>query len=254
MSAQRHTDAWRWLFLLTAAEAAAAAICLLRMPLESSGISVARLASFLTLAAFLVVSLAFVWRQPAWISRPVNGGAVASNAIMAVALAAGLFLLRYMDPERLWPYFERLGVLLAFLLIASLQLLLVLLISRYGLHSRALLDMKPLIRPVCVATGILLCALLIVGLTRLGLTPDSAYWGEPGVPILGWQLALALLGGLAVALGSRYFGRSPLGNVAIGGGDLGGRSRDLAECAQRGAPEQLLRPDSPSQRPTLSQF
>jgi hypothetical protein len=215
MSAQRHRDRWRWLLLLTAVEATAAAIGLLRMPLESSGLSIARLAGVLTLATFVVVSIAFLRRPPAWTRGPVEEYAITSTAIVSVALGAGLFLLRYLDPERLWPYFERLGVLLGFLLVASLQVLLVLLISHYGLHSRAIRDMKPLIRPVCVATGILLCLLLFVSLTRIGLTPDSAYWGEPGVPILGWQLAMALLGGLAVALSWRYFRRSPGGDIAI---------------------------------------
>ena len=37
---------------------------------------------------------------------------------------------------------------------------------------------------------------LIISLTRLGLTPDPAYWGEPGVPMPGWGFILALVGGL----------------------------------------------------------
>jgi hypothetical protein len=30
------------------------------------------------------------------------------------------------------------------------------------------------------------------------LTADPAYWGEPGVPVMGWQLSLAILSGVAV--------------------------------------------------------
>ncbi len=34
-----------------------------------------------------------------------------------------------------------------------------------------------------------------ISLTKLGVTPDPAYWGEPGVPIQGWQLGIALIFG-----------------------------------------------------------
>jgi hypothetical protein len=54
--------------------------------------------------------------------------------------------------------------------------------------------------PALVAIAILLSVLILTSITRLGITPDPAYWGEPGVPILGWQLALAICAGLAVLL------------------------------------------------------
>jgi hypothetical protein len=209
MSAQRQKDAWRWLFLFTALEAVAASVALLRMPLESSGISVARLTSLLILGVFLLGSVVFAWRPPAWLRGPAHGFAIAFMTVITLALAAGLFLLRYVDPERLLPYFERVGVLLGFILVACLQTLVVLLVSRFGVDLRRLQNMKAVIGPACWATGILLGVLLTVCLTRLGLTPDGAYWAETGVPILGWQLILALLGGLAVALSSRFLRRLP---------------------------------------------
>jgi hypothetical protein len=218
MSAQRHRQAWRWLFLLISLEAIATAVGLLRMPLESSGISIARLASALALAASVLVGATFAVQPPGWTRGPGSGYAVAFLGVISIALAVGLFLLRYLDPDRLGPYFERLGFMLAFLLAASLQALLVLLFNRYGVHSGAIHDTRQLIKPAFVATGALLCALLVVSVTRIGLTPDSAYWGETGVPILGWQLALALLGGLAVVLSSRFFRQSPAIDIVIAAG------------------------------------
>jgi hypothetical protein len=44
----------------------------------------------------------------------------------------------------------------------------------------------------------LLIVFLLIFFTRLGLTPDPAYWSEPGVPILGWGFAIALIGGMFV--------------------------------------------------------
>jgi 4-amino-4-deoxy-L-arabinose transferase-like glycosyltransferase len=39
-----------------------------------------------------------------------------------------------------------------------------------------------------------------VALTRIGLTPDRAYWGEPGVPVMAWQFGLVLVFGAILFL------------------------------------------------------
>jgi hypothetical protein len=42
--------------------------------------------------------------------------------------------------------------------------------------------------------------LLFISLTKLGITKDTAYWGEPGVPILGWQFVLSILLGATILI------------------------------------------------------
>ena len=59
---------------------------------------------------------------------------------------------------------------------------------------------KPLWLAAGVAFMILLAVIAFIAVTRIGLLPDSAYWGEPGVPVLGWQLGLALLCGACLFL------------------------------------------------------
>ncbi len=89
----------------------------------------------------------------------------------------------------------RLSPLLWYLLVLSLQLFFYLLFLSRGLHPEVLEASKSVIASALVAFGLLLLLLLVIAFTRLGLTPDPAYWGEPGVPILGWGFLLALLGG-----------------------------------------------------------
>ncbi len=57
---------------------------------------------------------------------------------------------------------------------------------------------KPIYLSALAAFCLLLLFFLFISLTRLGLTPDPAYWGEPGVPMLGWQFGLALVAGLCI--------------------------------------------------------
>jgi hypothetical protein len=46
---------------------------------------------------------------------------------------------------------------------------------------------------------------LFVSLTKLGITRDPAYWGEPGVAIIGWQAVVSFLIGFGIMLASlRY--------------------------------------------------
>jgi len=197
-------------------EAGAAAIFLLRTTLASSGLSMARLASLIVLGAFLLVGLTWVYRPPTWTDKPIAAIAMSSAGILAIVLAAALFLLRYLEPERLLPYYQRLGLLLGFLLLVATQSFLFLAATRYETGRRAFPYLKPLLATAGIATAMLLLLLIIVSVTRVGLTPDSAYWGETGVPIFGWQLALAILGGSVAALISRRFRQRRALDVVVG--------------------------------------
>jgi len=189
---------WHWYFLLAAVEAAAAFALLVVAPRGSSGFSPARIG----VLASLVASFAYwfyCWARPTRIpcafSHPA---AVPIAGLLSLLLGVTLFLLRYLFPQDLGPYFERLGVLLWYLLLLSVQAFLVLLVTHYGFRPQALAESRPLVRPALLAFCLLLAALAFIAATRLGLTPDPAYWGEPGVPVMGWQLTLAMLLGVGV--------------------------------------------------------
>jgi hypothetical protein len=113
--------------------------------------------------------------------------------------------LRYLNPEQLLSAYERLSPLLWYLLILSVQAFFFLLYIRNGLHTDVLDQRKPLYRAALIPLGILFVLFLFVVITGLGITPDKAYWGEPGVAIIGWQFALALLGGIVVFLLSNHY-------------------------------------------------
>jgi hypothetical protein len=114
---------------------------------------------------------------------------------LAPGAATALFLLRYFDPERLAPFYERLSGPLWYVLVLGLQTSLFLAVQRFGIHLGLFREFKSMLLPTGVAVVVLLVVFLLVFATRVGIEPDSAYWGEPGVPLMGWQLAVALLAG-----------------------------------------------------------
>ncbi len=213
---RRSTFLWPLFFQLTFLEAAVAFLVLLRIPAEGArlilGFSAARWAMLLPLMAVMAASLVLArvtHRRPAFIARWLEPAArprlfevlAAASALLATGAGIGSFLLRWYDPGRLLPFFERAWPLLAFVMVASLQSAFWLLALRFGVH-KVDFDAR---KPASIAFGILLLIFGFIALTRLGVTPDKAYWGEPGVPIQGWQLGLALLGGvLSLTMGLCY--------------------------------------------------
>jgi hypothetical protein len=191
---------WRWFFLLAALEAGASVVALAAVPRESSGISAARLVLVLLLAGLGLASTALVIR-PGFIPALFGHSRVLYLfGSLSVLAACALFLLRYLRPEILLPYYDRLGILLWYALVLGLEALTWGLVVMFGAHRDSLSRLRPLFKPALIASGILAAFVLFVSITGLGLTPDPAYWGEPGVPIMGWQLALALLAGVFAVL------------------------------------------------------
>ncbi|MGB7872883.1 MAG: hypothetical protein WBL25_00760, partial [Anaerolineales bacterium] len=193
-------DIWPLFFLLVFLEAAVALYTLLRIPSEGGGISVLRWALILPLFVTILASVVaafFSWRntyfRARWLvpdARPVLYKFLAiAFPLLAALTATGAFTLRWWDPDRLLPFFERTWPLLAFIILFSLQSTLWVLVLRYGFHKADF----PAFKPALIAFAILLFVFGFIGLTKLGVTPDPAYWGEPGVPIQGWQLGLALI-------------------------------------------------------------
>jgi hypothetical protein len=198
----------RWFFALAALEAGAALFALIDIPTGTQGLSLGRLALLAALGVPLFGAAFLAARPPKALDGLVRVHVVAGLYLFFVLAAVALFLLRYLNPETLLPYYERLAPLLWYLCILALQTALFLTYLKFGFHLDALSPSWASFRPFAIALGTLLLMFLFVALTRIGLAPDSAYWGEPGVPVLGWQFALCALACVLVSLGS-LIGRMP---------------------------------------------
>ena len=188
---------WPWFFFTAAFESLAAIVALLLIPSES-GISIARfgLIAILALFFFAGIYLGFFARRS--ISRfdfLIRTPFIISSALLVLISSLLLFLVRYLNPERFLPYYERLSPLLWYFVILGLQAFIFLLLLKNGFNPREFSKRKSNYLSALIAFCILLAVLLFVTLTKLGITPDTAYWGEPGVAIQGWQFVLSLLVG-----------------------------------------------------------
>jgi hypothetical protein len=182
----------RWFYLLCSIEGAVALVALLLIPSEGGNLSPARLA---LLTIILLLMMIFAWMgyrppQPARLALPFP---IVISALLSLTFSLILFLLRYIDPEQLLPLYQRLSPLLWYLLVLSVQFTFFLLALKNGFHIGGLKQNYPIYHASLSAFCLLLLVLLFVSLTKLGITKDEAYWGEPGVPILGWQFVLAIL-------------------------------------------------------------
>ena len=196
----RLLDFWPLFFLLAFLEAAVALFVLLSIPSEGAGISATRWALLLPLLGAMIANA--YWAYSSWRNSNFRDRWLDVNArpglyeilswvfpLLAAVTGIGAFVMRWWDPERLLPFFERVWPLLAFVIIFCIQSTLWLLILRFGIHKVDFTTRKPAL----ISLAILLFVFGFVSITRLGVTPDPAYWGEPGVPIQGWQLGLALI-------------------------------------------------------------
>ena len=181
------------LFYLFAVEGAIAFGWLLSIPSEGGRISPAR---FVLLACLFLPAAIWAYlgyRPPGDLRKFARPAIINGIAVLFLLLCLTLFLLRYLDPERFLSPYERLSPLLWYMLVLSVQVGFLLLYLRKGFYPSNLAKFRGYHRPVLIAFVALCGIFLIVAITRLGLTPDPAYWGEPGVPLLGWQFVLALI-------------------------------------------------------------
>ena len=195
-----NSNMWRRYFILAALEAGAAFVALAVVPHESGGYSRSRLLILIFLLGSSAGTAWLAWKPPAWKAAGAKRWTIIAAALLATGTGAALFLLRYLDPERTLPYYVRVAPALWFLLVAGAQLAVFLLVSRYGWHPQALEHERPVVPAMAISMSILVLAYIFVAVMRVGLTPDSAYWGEPGVPVLGWQFLLALGGATCLFL------------------------------------------------------
>ncbi|MCU0489525.1 MAG: hypothetical protein MUE67_11315, partial [Anaerolineales bacterium] len=133
----------------------------------------------------------------------------------AIALWAGVFYYQnYTHPirvvERYSAYYERIFPFLLGLFFECLVLSIGLLILRRGLHWESLAKGKRQLQISAWICITILALLLFMNTTGIGLEPDKAGWGSPGVPLLFYQVLLACVAGLLVFIlqltrpGSRF--------------------------------------------------
>lgn len=190
-----------WYFFAAAFQSLTALVALLRVP--SEGLSPARLALLGAIALLFFSGLGlglYSRRDLNRFERFFTSTVLLSSALLSLTFSLSLFLLRYLDPERLLPYYERLSPLLWLLLFLTLEATLLLLLIKNGFHFEELSERRHIVRASLLPLIILFAIFIFVALTRIGITPDTAYWGEPGVAIQGWQFVLALIFGFAAFL------------------------------------------------------
>ncbi|MBE7535551.1 MAG: hypothetical protein HS124_07455 [Anaerolineales bacterium] len=187
------------LFFLCGVEGAVALTALLLIPSESAHLSLARLALIAIFVALIALS---AWQgfRPFRIERFAQPRPIAFFALLALTFSLTLFLLRYLNPQASLPIYARLSPLLWYLLILSIQFALYLLYLKAGFHLDALRQTKPILLASLAAFVLLLALFAFIAFTKLGVAKDSAYWGEPGVPMLGWQLVLSILLGATILI------------------------------------------------------
>lgn len=193
---------WPWFLFTTAFESLVAIGALLHVPSEN-GLSIPRLGLLAILALFFFtgIYLGFIARQG--ISRfelVARTPFIYSSAFLSLISSLFLFLLRYLDPERFLPYYERLSPLLLYLLLIGIQTTIFLLLLRNGFHPKEFIKRNPVSLSALIAFCLLLFICLFISLTKFGILPDTAYWGEPGVAIQGWQFIASIIVGFVILL------------------------------------------------------
>jgi len=220
MKTSSYSKFWPWFFFAAAFESLLFVGILFSIPSES-GLSLARFGLIAILLLVFVLGLYFGLHardETASFDSLPRTPLVISSALLSLTSGLALFLLRYLDPERLLPVYERLSPLLWFFLVFGIQSALFLLLLQNGSHPQELAKRRAVYRSARFAFIVLLLVLAFVALTKLGITPDTAYWGEPGVAILGWHFVIAILTGFAIlicVLRFAFFQSSYLQNLIL---------------------------------------
>jgi hypothetical protein len=209
-TSQKFAKLWPWFFFAAAFESFIAIVSLLLIPSES-GLSPARAALITVLLVFLFggIYLGFHARRDSTrFDTFARTSIILICAFLALTSSLLLFLLRYLNPEELLPYYERLSPLLWYFLVLGVQAVIFLLLVRNGFHLQELFKRKHIYTSALLAFSLLLFIFIFAAITKIGITADSAYWGEPGVAMQGWQFVASILIGFSALLLSIH--KSPL--------------------------------------------
>lgn len=95
------------------------------------------------------------------------------------------------------PLYLRFKPLLAWLIALGIQFAVWMWVQGYGWHKERLSRFRSVFIISGIVSGIFLVLGLIMGFTGWGINPDIFMWGNPGVPLLAWQLWTALAAGFA---------------------------------------------------------
>ncbi|HRQ22372.1 MAG TPA: glycosyltransferase family 39 protein, partial [Anaerolineales bacterium] len=192
---------WPWFFFAAAFQSLLALGALSLVPSER--LSLARIALLGAISFFLLAGLilGFIARRASSrFDRFARTPYILSSALLLLTSGLILFLLRYLNPEDSLPYYERLSPLLWLLVGLGVQSFLFLLLLKNGFHLQNISTRKPVYLSALIAFCFLFFIFLFIAATKIGITPDTAYWGEPGVPIIGWQFILSIFIGFSVLL------------------------------------------------------
>jgi hypothetical protein len=108
------------------------------------------------------------------------------------------YILLFLSDQQLGslaPYRERFLPILSWLAVLSVQFVLLVLYLR-GINPKVFRDHRDVFIPSFVVLILFGLLLMIIAITRVGLTPDTVYWQGPGVPILLYQVLLATFAGI----------------------------------------------------------
>jgi len=213
-TSNKFSKLWPWFFFAAAFESLAAALGLLLIPSEG-GLSLARMALLAIPLSFFLIGIYWgilAHRNLTRFDKVARTPIIFSCALLFLTSSLFLFLLRYLNFERLQPYYERLSPLLWYFIAIGFQSVIFLLLVKNGFHIQEISKRKSVYLWALTAFCLLLAILLFVAITKIGLTPDTGYWGEPGVAIQGWQFILSILAGFFTLI--YYVTRNPaLGEV-----------------------------------------
>lgn len=199
-SSPKFSRYWPWFFFAAAFESLFAIASLLLIPSEGR-VSLARLA-LLGILFLLFATGMFLGFRARKDSTSFDFLARTPFILFATLLflisGLSLFLLRYFNPERLLPYYERSSPLLWVLLVIASQAIFFFNLVKHRFHLEGISNLKSIYTAALFSFSVLLVMFLFVAITKIGITPDTAYWGEPGVAIQGWQFVIAILAGAIV--------------------------------------------------------
>jgi hypothetical protein len=96
------------------------------------------------------------------------------------------------------PLYIRFLPFLLWVIVLGFQFVIWLWYQCYGWNFAYLLRFKPAFIATAIVAAVFLILALIMAFTGWGIKPDIFFWGNPGVPLLAWQVWLSLGSGLAL--------------------------------------------------------
>ncbi len=205
MRSDRQARTLGWALALAGLEGVLVVTWLLLLP--GSRLSLSR---FVVIAPGLLLALACgtagwrAWRQPEWglrvagrleklASRDGLYRAALVFCVLTAFLCSNLLALYWVNTDQyVQAYLQRMAPYSLWALLVSLKIAMVFRLLRFGTHPTTVRGHIKTLAAAAIALAVFLLVGAFMGVTRLGLEPDQVAWGDPGVPLLGWQILLAL--------------------------------------------------------------